>query len=1487
MESVLRSPSSPPDAPPPASRRFRTVAGGILLVVSIFFAGLLALGIALHTGPGRAWLGARLGGLISDAIPGEVRVHGAAVRFDGIHLEGVEVFAPDGTLALSVERVEAAPLLSPRLARLEARVLSLRLVRPRVLLETPPGGGPSSLVAAFVDPAAAPAADTKSETTPFSVELDRLVVEDGAVVVRERGLPPTVSVAGLAVEARVRADGDGAAVAGTVAASFAAPFSGEAGATVDAALDGGYRHLALRNLELRQGGATAAATGGADLETLEGELRSLTVNLPAADAHRLVPAWQPGADLRLTGTGRYRGGRATASLALEPGGLAVEGEVDLARQPAAFLVKATGGAVELRALQASLPPAVVAFTATAEGRELPPSFVRFEAEVKRAELGGVTLGPARAAGSYDGGDTVLETLAIRVPGASATGGGRVDRDGAAALRLDLTVGDAAAARRALVAAGRKAGLDLAGLPELDGEARFSGRLDGSLSAPVLAGRLRSDRLVVAGTRFATLAANISLHGLPDHPAGTVDGTVAALEAGELALSEVRLDLRLAPRRIDGTVGAKSRFGRLEAELGAAIAAARDALDLERLRIAWPGAAWQLERPAKIRLSPRLAVDGLALAGTDRRDGGERPGGRLEASGRYGPGASFTARVLGRGIELGALPKEVIPESLGLAGRVDLDADVAGTTRSPRGTVGLTLSGGAAAGVDGLGAKLAAELGGGRARGTLDLAWAGGGGAEPTPARAARQVGDAVGEVVAGRAGPSGTGLAGSGDGARAATTFDLPVNGQGRLDARAAFEDLDLARVARLVAFDRPVAGTVAGELVLAGTAARPEIAVRVDGAALDYDGTRAQRATLQAAVGESPRAPRGRVNLVVEGLVTAAGRAPVDADVTLLAGGDGTTVDLVAKSGAASLATAHLAVAAPPEGLAAGWETAALEGRVDATAVDVALLAALLGLEAGPGGTAGLEATIGGTAARPTAHLALRGDGLRLDRDPLGRLAVVGSYGDKQLAVEAVFEGASGGNARLAGKWTADLGAGGIRNGSLASLAEAPLDLALVANRFDVGFLAPLHPDVRQLEGTLDADLRIRGQAPTPELLGTVDFTGGRLGYTNLGDLRDLNLGLTFEPDRFRLRRLTASSTGTFEAVGEGVRTESGGPFALDVKLVSRNFGLVASDVLRARLDLDARLTGTVTGARLEGDLELTRGKVTLPDTPSKTIQPLEDHPDFVIVRGGEDRVAARERAAREAIPAARTPSAWDSAGLQLAVKTKRPLPVEGTDVSLTADVDLRVHATREAFALAGRVQTVDGHVVVMNRRFEVERGRVIYGGRESPGNPRLDVVAAHPSPYAKVTVHIGGSVEDLVLSLRSEPAMSEAEIATLLATGRPQLKRGGGGVAEASGAASAIGALLSDQLKKGIASKLPVDVISFQAGEEGVFEGSTLEAGSYLTDRVYVGYQRLFTEEEDPRRNQNEVRVEYQLAPRWTLESSYGDHAVGGVDLFWTRDF
>ena len=37
----------------------------------------------------------------------------------------------------------------------------------------------------------------------------------------------------------------------------------------------------------------------------------------------------------------------------------------------------------------------------------------------------------------------------------------------------------------------------------------------------------------------------------------------------------------------------------------------------------------------------------------------------------------------------------------------------------------------------------------------------------------------------------------------------------------------------------------------------------------------------------------------------------------------------------------------------------------------------------------------------------------------------------------------------------------------------------------------------------------------------------------------------------------------------------------------------------------------------------------------------------------------------------------------------------------------------------------------------------------------------------------------------------------------------------------------------------------------------------------------------------NVDEVRVQYHLSPRWTLESRYGGAGAGGASLIWQKDY
>ncbi|HVI95122.1 MAG TPA: translocation/assembly module TamB domain-containing protein, partial [Anaeromyxobacter sp.] len=61
----------------------------------------------------------------------------------------------------------------------------------------------------------------------------------------------------------------------------------------------------------------------------------------------------------------------------------------------------------------------------------------------------------------------------------------------------------------------------------------------------------------------------------------------------------------------------------------------------------------------------------------------------------------------------------------------------------------------------------------------------------------------------------------------------------------------------------------------------------------------------------------------------------------------------------------------------------------------------------------------------------------------------------------------------------------------------------------------------------------------------------------------------------------------------------------------------------------------------------------------------------------------------------------------------------------------------------------------------------------------------------------------------------------------------------------------------------------------------------GKYVTNNLYVGYVYRFDARPERGENENEVRVEYQITPRWTFESSYGNAATGGASVIWSRDY
>jgi translocation and assembly module TamB len=64
-------------------------------------------------------------------------------------------------------------------------------------------------------------------------------------------------------------------------------------------------------------------------------------------------------------------------------------------------------------------------------------------------------------------------------------------------------------------------------------------------------------------------------------------------------------------------------------------------------------------------------------------------------------------------------------------------------------------------------------------------------------------------------------------------------------------------------------------------------------------------------------------------------------------------------------------------------------------------------------------------------------------------------------------------------------------------------------------------------------------------------------------------------------------------------------------------------------------------------------------------------------------------------------------------------------------------------------------------------------------------------------------------------------------------------------------------------------------------------VSAGKQLTDRIRVNYIRRFDARIEKGENVDEVRVQYHMTPRWTLETRYGNAGAGGASFIWQKDY
>lgn len=429
-------------------------------------------------------------------------------------------------------------------------------------------------------------------------------------------------------------------------------------------------------------------------------------------------------------------------------------------------------------------------------------------------------------------------------------------------------------------------------------------------------------------------------------------------------------------------------------------------------------------------------------------------------------------------------------------------------------------------------------------------------------------------------------------------------------------------------------------------------------------------------------------------------------------------------------------------------------------------------------------------------------------------------------------------------------------------------LDLGVTLDRLPAVLAEPFLTFFRDMKGSFSSEVRVGGTFQRPTFHGPFHA-------------EDLDLFLPVLNVRLSKGDLTAALEGERVTLQKGLLLYGGGPLTLTGTTAWGPDGLAdfsyQGRFSKARVDMPGLMKGTLSkgnfswakdadGYLLSAEVDLSEGRWM------KAFQYSDSTPAALPDLLKRTRFSVRFRGSQ---------NLWLDNNLA-------KIPVEA-DAALTG--------TWAAPTLLGQFTATEGSVQYLDRRFAVRSASADFNDATRI-NPQLNLQAAttvrsfsvdgSPIPY-EVQLSVTGPLDQMVISLTSEPTLDPGDIATLLTFGATQQQLMGGnpqGTGPSTGgtlltrAGSVTSQTLSDYSARKVGQWMGLDELSVQgspiANGGAEAEGPTLTATTRITDRVSVTYRT--NTGANPQRS---VRIGYYLSNRFSIVTEDDQTGTASVDL------
>jgi autotransporter translocation and assembly factor TamB len=344
---------------------------------------------------------------------------------------------------------------------------------------------------------------------------------------------------------------------------------------------------------------------------------------------------------------------------------------------------------------------------------------------------------------------------------------------------------------------------------------------------------------------------------------------------------------------------------------------------------------------------------------------------------------------------------------------------------------------------------------------------------------------------------------------------------------------------------------------------------------------------------------------------------------------------------------------------------------------------------------------------------------------------------------------------------------------------SKKPVDVTLKSSSIDLGVVEGLTTALRNVVGTLQLDMTVKGQADEPQFAGYIDVAAASFDVAATGvRYRNGTLHLQLTPDALTLERfrLEDSKGNPLEVTG------TAGTHAFRIGELGFELSATRVDVLHngmgdVALNGVVTVTGTLVAPVISGDLALHRASV--------------DADRLLLAAQRPYGLPSAEPEAPEAAPApvAALPSfpglagLWDNTTLRLRLLAPNNLVVRGEnmrlsrgasagvgDINITFSGDLAIRKTPHAPPeFSGVLQTLRGSYAYQGRRFTIERDGTLRFLAPNSWDPLIAITANRTVSGVQIRAVLRGQASAPELELTSSPPLDESDILSLLLFNQP----------------------------------------------------------------------------------------------------------------------